>query len=77
MTQRRRDSDHVHPEYWTTTQHDRFEDRLYKEVHSLRADVEKIGDRLTWLLGGLALLAFLFPFLLPVIERAFGIPVAP
>ena len=73
-TPQRRVDDHYHPEYWTAEQHNRFEDRLSKEVHQLRADVETIGDRLTWILGGLALLAFLFPFLSPWIGRILGVP---
>jgi hypothetical protein len=72
---RRRSVDnHVHTEYWTTVDHHRFEDRLSREVNQLREDLDAIGQRLTLILGGIAILAFIFPFLLPLIERAFGLP---
>lgn len=62
---RRRVSDHVHPEYWTETDHNRFEDRVAKEVHDLRTEVRSLGAdlkalaaRFAWLMGALAVLVF-------------------
>ena len=72
---RRRMTDHVHPEYWTADQHHRFEDRVSKEIHNLRADVEAIGTRLTLLIGGLAILAFVIPIVVPFIQNALNVPV--
>jgi hypothetical protein len=72
---RRRASDnHNHPEYWTNAEHYRFEDRISAEIHNLREDVEAIGTRLTLLLGGLALVAFLYPFVVPWLGRIINVP---
>lgn len=72
---RRATDNHVHPEYWTTTDHFRFEDRVSRELHNLRGDVEGIGTRLTLLIGGLAILGFVIPLVLPLMQRALNIPV--
>jgi hypothetical protein len=72
---RRRSADnHVHPEYWTAEAHHRFEDRVSREIHNLREDVEAIGTRLTLLIGGLAILAFAVPILVPIVQSALNIP---
>lgn len=74
---RRRASDHLHPEYWTEGDHYRFEDRVSKELEKLRVDVEKLSLRITLMLGGLGILAFLIPILAPFIRDWFGVPVEP
>jgi hypothetical protein len=54
----RRVTDHYHPEYWTEVDHNRFEDRVSKEIHDLRAEVRGLGQRMAWLLGGLGAIIF-------------------
>ena len=56
---RRRVTDHWHPEYWTEVDHNRFEDRVSKEIHDLRSEVKGLGHRFSWLLGALAVVVFL------------------
>lgn len=72
---RRASDDHNHPEYWSREDHHRFEDRLTSQIGEMRDDLDQIANRLTLLLGGIALLAFVFPFLLPFLQRLFGLPV--
>lgn len=62
---RRRADDHVHPDYWTEQDHDRFESRVGNEIHALRNQVEglrvelnKATSRLSWLLGALGVAVF-------------------
>ena len=57
-TRRRASDDHVHTEYWTVSAHDRFDDRLSREIHEMRADLKALGTRLAWLLGGLGVVVF-------------------
>lgn len=74
----RRVTDHVHPEYWTTQSHDRFEDRLTREVRQIREDLEELTDRfVVWsmrlaiLLGVLAFLGFAVTLLAPFLREVF------
>lgn len=53
---RRRTNDHLHPEYWTENDHIRFEDRVAKEIHDLRSELKVVGQRITALFAGLAVL---------------------
>jgi hypothetical protein len=54
----RRVTDHWHPEYWTESDHFRFEDRVSKEIHALREEVKVLGSRLALGMGGLAVIVF-------------------
>lgn len=65
---------HHHPEYWTERDHDRFEDRVTRELSKLRSDVERLSARVTLLLGAIAVIAFILPILAPLIRPLFGIP---
>lgn len=58
---RRGDSsaEHWHPEYWTETDHNRFEDRVSKEIHELRTEVRNLGSKMTSLLAGLGVVIFI------------------
>lgn len=69
----RRADDHVHPEYWTGEAHNRFEDRVTRELHELRAAVTALTLRLTVLLSVIGFLAFLIPILAPYLRRLFGL----
>lgn len=62
---RRRAADHVHPEYWTELDHDKFEARVDRqlegvkhEVHGLRTDVHGLATRFAWLMGALVVVVF-------------------
>jgi hypothetical protein len=69
----RRVTDHIHPEYWTEADQHRFEDRITRELHAIRAEVKDAGIRLTYLFGGLAVIAFLLPIVAPFIRSMFSI----
>lgn len=71
---RRASDNHNHPEYWTETEHYRFEDRVAGEIRELRVDVEKLSSRLTWIMGGLSLLTFLITILAPFLRSWIGVP---
>lgn len=82
---RRRVNDHVHPEYWTSESHHRFEDRVAKQLESLqkevredvdglRSDLNKASTRLAWLLGALGVAVFVVNIAVTIWIK-FGIPV--
>jgi hypothetical protein len=71
---RRMGEDHYHPDSWTKSEQHRFEDRVSDELRKVRADLEKLTIRLTYLLGGLAFLAFLLPLVAPLMRTVLGIP---
>jgi hypothetical protein len=66
----RRVTDHYHPEYWTEADHIRFEDRVSKEIHDLRNEVRGLGQRMSWLLGGLGVVIFIVNIVATVWIRA-------
>jgi hypothetical protein len=70
----RRLTDHHHPEAWSKFDQHRFEDRISEELKKVRGDLERLTIRLTYLLGGLAFLAFLLPLLAPLMRSVLGIP---
>ena len=67
---RRRADDHVHPEYWLAEDHHRFDSGIKEELKEIRREMDAIATRLTLLLGGLGILAFLVPLISPFL-RAF------
>lgn len=69
----RRADEHVHTEYWTADAHHRFEDRVSKELHELRSDVAALTSRLTYLLGALAIIAFMLPIIAPFVRAILGL----
>jgi hypothetical protein len=66
----RRTTDHWHPEYWTEVDHNRFEDRVSKEIHDLRTEVRGLGQRMAWLLGGLGVVIFVVNIVATIYIRA-------
>lgn len=64
----RRVTDHFHPEYWTEADQHRFEDALRAEIKGIRDEVKDASTRLTYLLGGLVVVAFLLPLVAPWIR---------
>lgn len=57
--------------------HYRFEDRVTKELEKLEEAVDQLTTRITLMLGGLALVAFLVPLLAPFIRDWIGVEVPP
>lgn len=66
--------DHIHPEYWTQHDHERFEDRIAIEIRSLHSSVDKMNNRLTLLFGGIAVIGFVIPVIAPFIQKILGLP---
>jgi hypothetical protein len=65
---------------WTEREHYRFEDRVGTELHEVNARldnlaerVDAVANRLTLIIGGIAVLAFAMPLLAPFVRAAFGI----
>lgn len=76
MTQRpqRRITDHYHPEGWSRDDQHRFEDRISGELKEIRNDLEKLASRVLMIFGGIAVLAFLIPLLVPMLRQWLDIP---
>ena len=70
----RRITDHWHPDYWTRPEQMRHEDRMTKEVESLEQAVRLLANRVTLMLGALALIGFLIPIVVPFIRGFLGTP---
>jgi hypothetical protein len=62
----------VHPEYWTEADHNRFEDRVSLELHHVKQEVRSLSNRLTYMLGAVAILAFLLPMFAPFLGSLFA-----
>jgi hypothetical protein len=69
---RRRINDHLHPEYWTELDQHRYEDRLANEVKGIKDEVGKLNQRITLIMGAVALMAFLLPVAAPFIRGLLG-----
>lgn len=66
--------DHFHPEYWGKDDHWRFEARVQAELEKIEEAVERLTTRITMMLGGLALIAFLLPIIAPFVRQWIGVP---
>jgi hypothetical protein len=64
----RRITDHYHPDYWTRSEQHRHEDRMSREVENLEQAVRMLANRVTLMLGALALIGFLIPIVVPFIR---------
>lgn len=80
--QRRATDNHVHTDAWTLAEQHRFEDRMAvelkdvsEEIGGVREEVRSLNNRITLMLGGLAILAFLLPIAAPFIRGILGIPI--
>lgn len=76
MTQRpqRRITDHYHPEAWSRDDQHRFEDRITGELKEIRNDLEKLASRVLMIFGGIAVLAFIIPLIVPLLRQWLDIP---
>jgi len=70
----RRPTEHVHPDHWTRQEQYRFEDRVSRELEGIRADLEQLASRLLMVLGGIVVLAFVVPLLVPVMRDWLRLP---
>lgn len=77
MTDRpqRRPTDHYHPDMWTRAEQYRHEEMMGREIAQLEVEVARLKGRLTLMLGGLGLLAFVLPILAPIMWQLLNISV--
>lgn len=75
---RRVGDDHIHPDYWTESDHWRFEERLHHDMTGIRKEVADQGagfraelKGLSRIQGALALAALVGPILVVVALRVF------
>ena len=73
MTRRASDT-HLHPDYWGRADQHRYEDRIKDELQDLNKAVDRLTQRVTMLLGGIALLVFVLPIVSPWIRSFVGVP---
>lgn len=64
---------HVHPESWSKTDHNRFEDRMNTELEKIESAIESLTHRVTLMLGGLTLVAVLLPIISPFVRAWIGV----
>lgn len=74
---RRQTDDHVHPDYWTRESHYRYEDRMHGEFQQLEKAVDALKTRITLMIGGLMIVAFLLPIIAPFVRAFLNIPASP
>jgi hypothetical protein len=65
---------HYHPEYWARDAQHRYEDRMQRDMQDLREAVDKLTQRVTYLLGAIGLLVFVLPIAAPFIRSFLGMP---
>lgn len=71
---RRAAEDHVHVDAWTKTDQHRFEDNVTFELREIRKDLESLTSRVLMIFGGVALLAFIIPLVVPIVRDWLSIP---
>jgi len=69
-----RPGNHYHPELWAVDQQHRYEDRTKEDFEKLEKAVDRLTQRVTMLLGGIALLVFVLPIVSPWIRAFVGVP---
>jgi hypothetical protein len=65
---------HYHPELWNVDQQHRYEDRIGRELKDLEQAVDKLTQRVTYLLGAIGVLVFVLPIAAPFIRSFLGMP---
>jgi hypothetical protein len=76
MTQQRpqrRVTDHIHQEYWRETDQHRHEDEIGQRFSRIEQAIEKLTQRITYLMGAIGLLLFLLPIIAPYIREFLGV----
>lgn len=69
-----RGTGHYHPDLWSTDQQHRYEDRISAEMKDLEKAVDKLTQRVTYLLGAIGLMVFVLPIAAPFIRGFLGLP---
>ena len=77
MTRSRPNPDHHHSEAWTKDDHYRFEARVTSELEKLEKAVHDLTTRVTLMLGGLTLIAFLLPIIAPFMRALLNLDAPP
>lgn len=72
MTQR--PGNHYHPEYWSRDAQHRYEDRTAADMRELEKAVDRLTQRVTYLLGAIGLMVFVLPIAAPFIRGVLGLP---
>lgn len=62
--------DHVHADAWSKDDHHRYEDRIARELQILEGAIDKLTMRVTIMVGGIGVVAFLTTIAAPFV-RAF------
>ena len=73
----RQAEDHNHPDYWRREEHWRYEDRMHQEFNNLEKAVDSLKTRITLMIGGLMLVAFLLPVIAPFVRAWLNLPQNP
>ena len=64
---------HYHPELWTRDAQHRYEDRVGNDLKDLEKAVTQLTNRVTMLMGGIALAIFVIPIVAPFIRGMLGL----
>jgi hypothetical protein len=73
----RRVTDHWHIEYQTHDAQAKYEAMIRQQLEDMRDDIKTMSTRITLMLGGLGLVAFLLPILAPFLRDLLGVDVPP
>ena len=65
---------HHHPDLWTREDHRWYEERVQRDMQDLRESVDKLTQRVTYLLGAIGLMVFVLPIAAPFIRGFLGLP---
>lgn len=69
--------DHVHPDSWTKEDHRHFEVGVKAELEKLEESVKELTHRMTLMLGGLMIIAFLLPVIAPFVRLWLNVDLPP
>ena len=61
-------------EFWTVAEQYRFEDRLNDQLREMQFSIDRLTARLTLLMGGVGLLAFMVPIVAPLLRSWLNLP---
>ena len=61
-------------EFWTVAEQYRFEDHLDLQLRKMQLSIDRLTARLTLLMGGVGVLAFMVPIVAPLLRSWLNIP---
>lgn len=70
----RRITDHFHSDVWTRAEQHRYEDRIDGDMDQVQKKLDQLSNRITLMLGGIALLVFTIPVIAPFVRSALNLP---